>query len=561
MSSTRRKILLFGGALGAASVAACGPNAPGAEPGSTPVAGGATPAAQPRKGGVLRASTLGGSPKVLHLYPESQNNTTPLSDATSLFGAGLISIDWDKLDYRADPRSDLAKELPKVSNGGRTYTYTLRDEAKWSDGRPITSADFLFAWDNVSKKENNWVGLTSVVDRIESFRTPDAKTVEVTLKQSLARLLGLSLTSSFPPVPKHVWEGKPWLDPTGNPEILKPSVVAGPYLAKELSAERHVYERNPSWWGKATNLDGVDFISASPQTVLELLKTKQVEWAQSFPPAQYREAKQISGATVYEWAGAVGSYRVMQFNMKRPHLGEKKFREALARAINRADLVQFEDDLAEPQFGLYPNNFKYASQSVEKYSYDLNRAKALLTELGYKLEGGVLKDKGGQPVKLEVLWPTTSQPRGKMATYAQQQWKQIGIDSNVTGLEFNAFVDTYQRQRAYDVAMGSFSQSGIDPDTIKSQFSTSGTQNATGYSNTRVDDLLEQGAVEQDEAKRKQIYDEIQKLVVDDLPHYQLLTLKSFTAFDNKVQGIVPLKGGDILRQNNAQFMDWFMTA
>lgn len=558
----RRAVLGMGTAAFGVVAAACGPtqSAPGSttgQPGGQTQQGQQSAAA--RKGGSLRASTLGGLPKVFHPYPESQNLTTPHSDAWTLMGAGLISIDWDKLDFVADPRRDMARELPRISNGNRTYTYTLRDDIKWSDGRPVTAADFQFAWEQARKPENNWVGLSSTVARIESFNASE-KTVEVTLKESLARLLGLSLSGSIGPVPKHIWEGKPWLDPQGNPELLKPTVVAGPYLPKEVGAERHVFGRNPNWWGKEANLDEIVFVNASAQTVLELLKTRQVEWTPSFPPAQYREAKQIAHATVYEWTGAVGSYRVMQFNLQRPVLADKKVREALVRAINRADLVQFEDDMAEPQFGLYPNNFRFANPSVEKYNYDLNKSRQLLADAGFKLEGAVLKDKGGQPVKLEILWPTTSQPRGKMATYAQQQWKQLGIDVTVTGMEFNAMVDKYSRQKDFDVVMGAFSQPGLDPDTIKSQFATTGSQNASSYSNPRVDELLERGAAELDDNRRKQIYDEIQKIVVDDLPHYSMLTLKSFTAFDKKVGGVFPLKGGDILRSNNLQVLDWHIT-
>nr|MBA2370070.1 hypothetical protein [Chloroflexota bacterium] len=151
-----------------------------------------------------------------------------------------------------------------------------------------------------------------------------------------------------------------------------------------------------------------------------------------------------------------------------------------------------------------------------------------------------------------------SQPRGKMATYAQQQWKQLGIETQVTGLEFNAFVDKYQRQREFDVAMGAFS-AGLDPDGVKSQIQTKGSQNATGYTNPRVDELLVQGAKEQDDTKRKAIYDEIQKIVIADNAQYYMVTLKNFTAFDKKVKDVVALKGGDILRQNNGQFMDWWL--
>jgi peptide/nickel transport system substrate-binding protein len=106
--------------------------------------------------------------------------------------------------------------------------------------------------------------------------------------------------------------------------------------------------------------------------------------------------------------------------------------------------------------------------------------------------------------------------------------------------------------------MGSFS-AGLDPDGPKEQLKTGGAQNAMGYSNKRVDELLVQGVVEQDDTKRKTIYDEIQKIVMDELPIYYMITLKNFTAFDKKVKDVVPLKGGDIFRQNNRQFMEWWL--
>jgi peptide/nickel transport system substrate-binding protein len=552
-------------AAGAAAVllgSACGPSggpAPGAPtaPASKPAAAPSPAAGAPRKGGVLRASTLGGAPKVLHPYPEAQHNTVPRSDAAALIYASLIDIDYEALDWVADPRRSLAREMPKVSNGGRTFTFSLRDDARWSDGQPITAADFQFAWDNASKKENNFVGLADL-ERIESFKTPDAKTIEVTLKEALARFPALVIANTIIPVPKHVWDGKPWLDPGGNPEIVKPSVVSGPFVVKEISAERHAYARNPSWWGQPPNLDEIVFVNASPQTVLELLKTRQVEWAQNVPPAQYEDAKKQPNINVVDWIGATGSYRVVIFNLKRPLLADRRVREALVRAINRDDLIQFEDNLAVPQYGLYTEGSKWKNEAVERYAFDLNRAKQLLQEAGYRLEGGVLKGADGQPVKLDILWPTTSQPRGKMATYLQQQWKQLGIEATVTGIEFNAFTDKYQRQRDFDVAMGSFS-AGLDPDGVKSQIITDGQQNATGYSNPRVDELVRLGVAEQDEVKRKQLYDELQKIVVDDLPQYYMVTLKNVTAFDKRVGGVVPLKGGDILRQNNLQVLEWYV--
>jgi len=521
----------------------------------------AAPTAQqptPRRGGVLRSAELGGAPRLLHPYPEAQQYTSPWVDAATLMWAGLIDLDYDTLDYLVDPRTSMATQMPTISNDGRTFTFTLRDDIVWSDRRPITSADFQFAWDNASKEENNWVGYDSTVDRIESFRTPDPLTVEVTLKEQLARFLAIGIAAGIGPVPRHVWEGRPWLDPQGNPEVLKPSVVSGPYLPREISAAGHSYTRNPNWWGAPPYLDEIVFIAASPTTTLELLRTRQVDWAHNFPPAQFEDAKRIPHANVFDWSSASGSYRVMDFNLARPLLADKRVREALSRAVDRADLVQLEEDLAVPQFGIYPQASRWGPANVEPYNLDLARARRLLDDAGYSLQGGVRRDRAGQPVRVEIIWPTTSQPRGKIATYLQQQWRELGIDTQVTGLEFNSFVDRQQRQKDFDVVMATWGGS-LDPDSAYSIFKTGGTQNSTGYSNPRVDELFDRGATEQDDVRRKQIYDEIQLILLDDLPMYPMITMKSFTAIDRRIGGVFPRKGDDILRDNNAQFMNWFI--
>jgi len=228
---------------------------------------GATQAPATREGGPLKVAS-GGLPKVFHPYPEPQIYTTSQSDAWTLMGAGLISLDNNTLDFTVDPRTDMATELPRISNDGKTFTFTLRDGLKWSDGRPITVDDFTFAFENASKEENNFIGLDDI-ERIASFRAPDAKTIEVTLDQKYARYLAYSFASQVGPVPKHIWEGKPWLDPGGNPELLKPTVVDGPYMPKEFSAEQHVYVRNPNWWGKKPVFDEIDLFNTSPQTMVD----------------------------------------------------------------------------------------------------------------------------------------------------------------------------------------------------------------------------------------------------------------------------------------------------
>jgi len=129
----------------AAPAATTAPAAPAA---TTAPAAKPTDAAKPvvTTGGILRSSELGGAPKILHPYVESQQYTTPWSDGATLMWANLIDIDWEKVEWVADQRRSMAKEMPKVTNDGRTFTFTLRDDIKFSDGQPVTAADFMFAW-------------------------------------------------------------------------------------------------------------------------------------------------------------------------------------------------------------------------------------------------------------------------------------------------------------------------------------------------------------------------------------------------------------------------------
>jgi peptide/nickel transport system substrate-binding protein len=516
----------------------------------------------PIKGGVLRIATLGTLTRVFHPYPQPQHSTTPRRDAMTLIHANLIDTDWERLEYVADPRRSMARELPRASSDGVTYTITLRDDIYWSDGTQITAADFQFAIEHARERDNNYVGLIDL-ERVQAFRVMAPNAFEVTFGQTLAASLILrTFEEHFRPVPRHVWQNRPWYVPDENPELLRPTVVSGPFTLQDPSDDQQIYIRNPNWWGKQPNLDQIIVVSASTAAISELLRTGQIDWADSVPPSQFAELKLVPQIRTLELSGATATYRVLQFNLRRQPLRDKRVREALIRAIHREDLVQFEDDLAMPQFSLYTeDNARWVNPQVEKFGFDLTKARQLMVEAGFVLEGSLLKDSTGQTFKLDILWPTSSQPRGKIAAYLQQQWKQLGIEATVTALEFSAFTDRYQRQFDFDIAIGSFSPPTFDPDLSKNQFVTDATQNVMGYSNPRIDELFELGAVERVEARRKQLYDEAQTIIVQDLPVYYMVTTKSPTALDRRVGGVSALKGNHLLRQNNLQVLDWYIAS
>lgn len=492
-------------------------------------------------GGTFVIASIGPLPKNVHPYPDSASYSSGWSEVARLiFGGGLIDQDANTLEYVPYAASEWT-----VSPDGRTFTFKLRDGLKWSDGQPITVDDYLFAYQEASKEENDYVGLDDV-QRIESFTAPDARTLVVTLKEVLARDIALSVATAIAPVPKHVWQGKSWTDPVANPEILKPTVVSGPYVLKDWSsAEGATFERNPNWFKGMANFERVVIKPGQQPTVAyELLKSNQAQWAPAIPPSQYTEAKQNPSLRMYEWVPANGLYRVIEFNMSREPLGDKRVREALARALSREDMIQVaEGGLAQPMYSfINPANTRWYNPTVERYDFDLGRARQLLQEAGFKLEGSQLRGPNGQPVRLQVLYPVSSAPRGKMAAYMQQQYKQLGIEVEVKGLDANAYFEE-AKKRNFDISLGSYGGGSIDPDLgPKAQLLSNGQQNITGFASQRVDELFRQGAVEQDTAKRKQIYDEIQKLVNEELPSMYLYSATSYSPMSRRVVGVEPTK-------------------
>jgi peptide/nickel transport system substrate-binding protein len=541
-------------------VVACAPAAP-APSTVAPAAAGTTaatattaptPQAAATASAPLVQASLANLSKTLHPYPDSASYTQSWTDVSTLIWSGsLLHFDWDLLDYKPG----MATDMPKVSADSKTYTFSLRKDLKWSDGSPVTVDDFVFAYDNAIKEENKYVGLDTLQE-IASFRAPDSNTIEATLKDAKPRDLALGIASAIGPVPKSAWNGRSWTDASANPEILNPSVVLGPFKVQEFKiAEHGVFTPVSTYWVGMPKVPQVEILANQQPTVAyESLKSGRANWEHNVPPAQYQDAKSNPDLSVKEWTAANASYRSLEFNMTRPFLSDKRVRQALALAVSRADVLDVAElGLGVPQYTFIPpTNTKWLNSGVEKYDQDLGRAKQLLQDAGYQLSNGQLVGKDGQPVSVQVLYPTSSGPRGKIAAYLQQQYKQLGINVDVKGLDFNAYTDQVSNRHDFDISLATYGGGSLDPDLFaKAQLSSTGQQNVTGYNNPQVDELFKQAGNELDEAKRKQMYDQIQAQVNADLPSHYLYALNAIDAFSTRVEGVTTHKG-DRLDYNNA---------
>ncbi|GAC1315664.1 MAG: ABC transporter substrate-binding protein [Chloroflexota bacterium] len=500
-------------------------------------------------------------PASLHPYPDAVGFTQAWLDAAALIwgradgGGTLLMFDWSALDFRPA----LAANLPSVSADNRVYTFTLRSDVRWSDGTPLSASDFQFAFDNASRVENHFAQI-DVLQSIVSVRTPDPQTVEIALADARPRDVALSIANVLVPVPQHVWKGKSWTDANANTEIARPSVVLGPFaLAERTQDARAVFAPVPTYYVGRPSVPRVGVaVSSGPAAALDAVSIGQANWLPNLPAQLYAQAVATPSLDVQTWTPANAPYRTIEFNTSRPLLGDRRVRQALGFAVHRSDLIaQAENGLAVPQLGfIQPTNDRWLNTSLSPYDLDLARARQLLIDAGCTLTEGQLKGPDGQHVRLQVVFPTSSGPRVRMASYLQAQYAQLGIAVDLKGLDFAAYTDTVSNRREFDVSLATYGGGSIDPDLgPKGQLMSNGPQNATGYANPQLDDIFRQAAQELDASRRKALYDQAQQIVNADMPSQYLYALKSIDVFSRRVHRGPPGRG-DRADVNNA-FLTW----
>lgn len=518
-----------------------------------------TPPAEAKKGGTLTVANSGPLPTNLPATP----NTTETVGAwfnirNLLWSQGLMSFNFTTLEWQFE----LAQGL-KVDDTGKTLTFKLRPGLKWSDGSPMTVDDFQFTYENISKpnKENPALNYARLADaaRIAAFKTdPSSDTITITLNQAYARDLALYF-SVYPVVPKKVWEGKPYFEAAKNPEIKNPSVVSGPYKIESYDPNvQGTLVANPYWYRGKPNFEKIILKPFAPNLVYEALKTGQADISfDALPAAQYNEVKGASNLKVYEWLPTSPSWRYVVYNTTAAPFNDKALRQAVAYALDRNAIIKLvENGRAAPMYTFLNDTSPYYNPEVTHYEFSFDNAKKALEEGGYKLQGASLSGKDGQPLKMTLMFDNSDPPGKLLATYIQAQLKTLGIEVQVDGREPQAYLSSLVTKK-YDFATSTTGLVFPDPDTAKYFFISDGVYNVAGFKNARVDELFKLGASELDSAKRKQLYNEAQKILTDELPINILYGRIPYVAASAKLGGIVPSKARI---DENSVIAGWYFT-
>lgn len=407
---------------------------------------------------------------------------------------------------------EAAKEW-SYNDSATAVTFKLRNDLKWTDGKPVNSKDVKYTFDTI--KANPSYYFSSNMQNVSSIEAPDDDTVIFNLAQpdaSFVKLLGWYATFIMP---EHIYNnGGDWADNAAN----KDPVTCGPFMFKEYKqGESVTLVKNPDF-PEPAKLDKLIFsIIPDETTALQALKNGEIDFYENFPAASVKEMEKDKNFRVIE--NQYPSPIRMVFNLADKKVADPAVRRAIATAINREEISKkVFDQIQAPEYSMYPSMIKWAANTKD------TAPKFNIEEAGKILEGGgYQKDTDGFYIKgltLDVFegggYPDTAK-----LIKATLEKAGIGIDIQVS--EYNAWNQKVGVDNNFTMELqGGFM--GPDPAALQTRIGTGMTFNWGKYSNPKVDQLLKQGVSVSDESERAPYYKEAQKILAEDLPYVNIVS-------------------------------------
>jgi peptide/nickel transport system substrate-binding protein len=515
-------------------------------------AGGQTPttqSAEPVRGGTLVVAIDSDDPGSLNPAVSSGYAFHVVSE---LMFNGLVGADND---------GRLVGELAErwtVEENGAIYRFALRD-ARWHDGRPVTSEDVKFTFEQAlirfhSRTRGALTGQNLTIE------TPDPKTVVFRFGRPYAPLLSQLNVTEAPILPKHVYEScGADIDKVASCPPNKAPVGSGPFKFASYDANEVRLTRNPDYFRP-----GLPYLDTVVQRFIRdagtrtaALQRKEVDWlwtTQGPDVAALRGDRSITLAEAARGPGGGNCILQVVYNMQPPDsrmriFTDLRMRQALAYATNRqqaADQALFGQGRVAPQ----PINTAIPvarAQGLQLPGFDLNRARQLLDQVGWRDEGGgtrvargVQNVPDGTPLRIDFVHFS-----GQQADYAavlKQQWKVVGVELETKQMDNPTLVANMFRDRTFDTGIVSYCnesdpQIGVRRQYHSSQISTAGFTNGAGYRDPEMDALWDQSVSEVDEGRRRAIFQRIQEQAVRDLPYWWLAETVNVRAYNSVCTG------------------------
>ncbi|MFN3198889.1 MAG: peptide ABC transporter substrate-binding protein [Bradymonadia bacterium] len=460
-----------------------------------------------------------GEPEYLDpgLISESEGGIVTHDTFEGLYNYGPTHKDW--------PNG--VAEGHTISEDGLTWTFTLRKNAKWSDGSAVTAGDFAYAWKRVLNPEtaSRYASILWVIEGAKAYNesTPETRadlagkvgikavddhTLEVKLVAPLPFFNQLTAFYTFMPVKQSVVEqhGDKW----SRPENI---VSNGPWMTTEWkSKQRITLEANPHYWDKpAVPFDKIIYhIVQESEPAHNAFLAHDIDFLESrVPPAvlpRYIQEKQPD----LKISPYVGVYYFL-FNVEKKPLDSLKVRQALNLAIDKGQIGKYVvKGQQEPASSIvHPALEDLGYKKAQGEGYNPEKARKLLAEAGYP------DGKGFPRLKLSY---NTLEGHKLIAQYIQEQWrKNLGVEIDLENMEWKVLIKK-QNEKDYDISRLAWIGDYLDPMTFLDLWETTNTNNRTGWSSAEYDKIIDEARKATTVEARYAALNKAEAMYVENLP-------------------------------------------
>jgi peptide/nickel transport system substrate-binding protein len=415
--------------------------------------------------------------------------------------------------------------LPVVSDGGDTYTFTLKSGVKFANGAALTSADVKYTFDTIMNPSSAATS-ASYFASVASVAAPNPTTVVVHMKHPDA---------SFPAGLSTIETGIVPSGATASSLQAKPD-GSGPYeFVSHVANESVTLKRNADYYAGKPGAATLEFrVIPNDQSMVSALRTGSVDAAIFTDPVTAKTA--TSGSVTIDKAGSL-QYHVLQLRAASPVLSNVNTRLAIQCAISRTAVIdsaalgagQVTGPITSPQYRSSPDAQPCPTQNIAKAKQYLAKAG---TPNGFTLN--LITSQGLYASAVDE------------AQSVQAQLAQIGIKVNVQTLDSSTYVSDWLSGN-FEAAIAENSGS-IDPNTMYARYftSTGSFNKVAGYSSPTLNSLFSQGIATTDAAKRQQIYNEVTQQLVDNAAWVWLYTPEYYIAVNTSVHGFQARTDADL---------------
>jgi peptide/nickel transport system substrate-binding protein len=519
----------------------------------------AAASAQPVSGGTYSEALIG---RFGRLNPVLDSFNQPDRDVNRLIFSSLI-----RFDDRGQPYGDLAESWG-ISQDGKVYNFSIRPEAEWHDGRPVTSEDVLFTIDLLRSDELPVTGdVREFWKQVESVSL-DEKTLQFRLPEPYAPFLD-HLT--FGVLPKHLLAGLSTAEIIDAEFNLNP-VGSGPFRFDKLitrdgeiaGVELASYD---SFFGDKPFLDQVIF-RYYPDAEAALTAYREGEVMGISQAAEELLPEILATETLDVHTGRLPQLSLIYLNLNDedlPFFQDAAIRRALMMGLNRQWMIDrtLESQAIIADGPIFPGSWAYYD-GIERIDYDTDQALKTIKEAGYSIPagGGSVREKDGVELAFELVHPDT--PRhAALAEAVRSDWAKLGVDVVLVPVPYEQLLADYLEPRQYQAALVDLNMAlSPDPDPYPfwDQAQIADGQNYAQWNDRQASEFLERARVTTDHAERMKAYRNFQVRFTSELPALPLFYPVYSYAVDEQVQGVSLGPLYDISNRLN-QISKWHLAA